>query len=144
MLEYFVKAGWRLEKWWKLFVTQRSSFSTSAFLLSLVYRISAIRHLELFALPYRSCATFEVSKNDKFFNAQGYWKGTTSVASLCNSTGGDLILLVGPTWIDQTWFAYAGLRGGLLWVWGLDAEPICCTMGADELRLRKPCQSSRG
>ena len=32
-----------------------------------------------------------VSKNNKFFNAQGYWKG--------------------PTWIDQTWFAYAGLRG---------------------------------
>lgn len=28
--------SWRLEKWWKLFVTQRSSFSTSAFLLSLV------------------------------------------------------------------------------------------------------------
>jgi len=89
MLEYFVKAGWRLEKWWKLFVTQRSSFSTSAFLLSLVYRISAIRHLELFALPYRSCATFEVSKDNKFFNAQGYWKGTTSVASLCSSAGGN-------------------------------------------------------
>lgn len=31
-----------------------------------------------------------VSKDNKFFNAHGYWKG--------------------PTWIDQTWFAYTGLR----------------------------------
>lgn len=31
-----------------------------------------------------------VSKDNQFFNAHGYWKG--------------------PTWIDQTWFAYAGLR----------------------------------
>lgn len=46
--------------------------------------------------------------------------------------GGTDFVGKGPTWIDQTWFAYAGLRGGLLWVWGLDAEPICCTMGADD------------
>ena len=35
----------------------------------------------------------EVSKDNQFFNAHGYWKG--------------------PTWIDQTWFAYAGLRRDL-------------------------------
>ncbi|CAJ1406111.1 unnamed protein product [Effrenium voratum] len=32
-----------------------------------------------------------VSKDNPYFNPKGYWKG--------------------PTWVDQTWFAYAGLQG---------------------------------
>merc|ERR1711870_183581 len=31
-----------------------------------------------------------VSRDNKYYNSQGYWKG--------------------PTWLDQTWFAYTGLK----------------------------------